>query len=46
MPFRVGSFASTPGFQVRYNTVDSRILAEWHEVLCSMIRNGLFTSLR
>ena len=45
MPFRVGSFAATPGFQVRYNTIDSRILAEWHEMLCSMIGNGLFNFL-
>ena len=45
MPFRTGDFASTPGFQIQYNTSDPRILTEWHEMLCSLIAKGLFRFL-
>jgi hypothetical protein len=44
-PYRIGSFAAAPGFQVHYNTTDSRILAEWHEMLCGLITTGLFDFL-
>lgn len=42
MPFDVAQFVSTPGFQIRYNTSDFAILSEWHELLCAMLRKGLF----
>lgn len=45
MPFRVKGFVATPGFQVRYNTTDPLILTEWHEMLCSLIADGLFEFL-
>lgn len=45
MPFSVGDFASTPGFQVQYTTSDPRVLAEWHEMLCRQIEKGLFRFL-
>lgn len=45
MPFKVKDFAAEPGFQVRYNTTDSRVLAEWHEMLCDLIAQGLFAFL-
>ena len=46
MPFRVKDFAATLGFQIHYNTTDSRILAEWHEMLCGLVGQGLFAFLR
>jgi len=45
MPFNVADFARTPGFQIRYNTTNARVLADWHETLCQMVRDGLFESL-
>jgi hypothetical protein len=45
MPFNAAQFASTPGFQVRYNTDDPIILKEWHDMLSSLISRGLFEAL-
>ena len=42
MPFDAANFSSTPGFQIHYNTSDSVILVEWHELLCEMLHKGLF----
>jgi hypothetical protein len=44
-PFTVKDFAATPWFQIRYSTTDSRILAEWHEMLCELVGKGLFRFL-
>ena len=45
MPQGAAQFVATPGFQVHYNTVDARVLSEWHNLLCGMLRQGLFYSL-
>ena len=45
MPFRTADFASSPGFQIHYNTSDPSVLADWHEMLCSLIAKGLFRFL-
>lgn len=42
MPFDAAKFSSTPGFQIQYNTSDSVVLVEWHELLCEMLHKGLF----
>jgi hypothetical protein len=42
MPFDAPNFSSTPGFQIQYNTSDSVVLVEWHELLCAMLHKGLF----
>lgn len=42
MPFDAANFSSTPGFQIHYNTADAIVLVEWHELLCEMLRKGLF----
>jgi hypothetical protein len=45
MPFRTKNFVVSPGFQLQYNTTDSKILTEWHELLCEQIGSGLFAFL-
>jgi hypothetical protein len=45
MPYEATKFASTPGFQVRYNTSNPAILEEWHNMITSMIGRGLFEAL-
>lgn len=45
MPYNTAQYVSTPGFQVQYNTVDPRVLSEWHNLLCGMLRQNLFQSL-
>ena len=42
MPFEAKKFVATPGLQIQYNTSDSAVLREWHDMLCAMVRNGLF----
>jgi len=46
MPARAGEYVARPGFQVRYNTTDPAIVQEWHEMLVSMLREGMFMALR
>jgi membrane-associated HD superfamily phosphohydrolase len=45
MPFKATKFVATPGLMVQFNTSDSVVLSEWHEMLCAMVRNGLFPLL-
>jgi hypothetical protein len=45
MPYGTGEFATTPGFQIHYNTSDSKVLDEWHELLVALIQKGLFDAL-
>jgi hypothetical protein len=45
MPFNVADFTRTPGFQIRYNTTDARVLADWHDTLCQMVHDGFFEFL-
>ncbi len=45
MPFKATKFVGTPGLQIQYNTSDTAVLSEWHEMLCAMVRNGLFPLL-
>lgn len=45
MPYEARKFAHSPGFQIRYNTSNPGILEEWHEMISSMIRRGLFETL-
>ena len=45
MPYHTAKFADSPGFAVRYNTSDAAVMGEWHEMLVSLLRKGLFTFL-
>jgi len=45
MPYHTAKFAGLPGFAVRYNTSDAAVMREWHEMLVSLLRKGLFTFL-
>lgn len=45
MPYEVKNFVVAPGFQIHYTTSDSKVLAEWHDMLTSMIGKGLFDAL-
>jgi hypothetical protein len=44
-PHDVKKFAVAPGFQIHYTTPDPKVLAEWHNMLTSMIGKGLFEAL-
>jgi hypothetical protein len=46
MPYGIAQFVATPGIMVKYNTVDSAVLSEWHDMLCGMLRQDMFQSLR
>lgn len=45
MPFKVTEFVVGHKFQVQYNTSDLEVLNEWHQLLCSMVSNGMFKFL-
>jgi hypothetical protein len=45
MPYNVTRFASTPGFQIRYNTSNPNVLEEWHKMITSLVGKGLFEAM-